>query len=98
MFGNFKRAISAISNNTVNGEGIFISGMKKNIEYAAWSTGKCHLNIADLFKKAWDFPGEKWACPLGDRLSGSPTKCETNYQSGVPTQINTVPLLHGTNF
>lgn len=26
-------AISAISNNTVNGEGIFISGMKKYIEY-----------------------------------------------------------------
>ena len=30
---NFKRAISVISNNTVNGEGIFISGMKKYIEY-----------------------------------------------------------------
>ena len=33
LFGNFKMAISAISNNTVNGEGIFISGMKKYIEY-----------------------------------------------------------------
>ena len=56
------------------------------------------MDIADLFKKASDFPGEKWACSLGDRLIGSPTKCETNYQSGVPIQINTVPLLHGTNF
>ena len=91
-------AMSAISNNTVNGEGMFISGMKENIECTVSSTGKCHLNIAALFKKASDFPGEKWACSLGDRLSGSPTKCETNYQSGVPIQINTVPLLHGTNF
>ena len=65
-------AMSAISNNTVNGEGIFISEMKKNIEYAVSSTGKCHLNIADLFKKASDFPVEKWACSHGDRLSVSP--------------------------
>ena len=47
-------ALSAISNNTVNGEGIFISGMKKkkkNFEYGVWSTGECHLNIADPLKK-----------------------------------------------
>lgn len=44
-------AMSAISNNTVNGEGMFISGMKKNIECTVSSTGKCRLNIADLFKK-----------------------------------------------
>lgn len=93
-------AMSAIPNNTVNGEGIFNSGMKKkkNIYYAVWSTGKCHLNIADLLKKVSDFLGEKWACSHRDRLSGSPIKCETNYQNGVPIQINTVPLLHGTNF
>ena len=29
LFGNCKMAVSAISNNTVNGEGMFISGMKK---------------------------------------------------------------------
>lgn len=72
LFGNFKMAMSAISNNTVNGEGMFISGMKENIECTVSSTGKCHLNIADLFRKASDFPGEKWACSHGDRLSDSP--------------------------
>ena len=43
--------MSAISNNTVNGEGMFISGMKENIECTVSSTGKCHLNIADLSLK-----------------------------------------------
>lgn len=89
--------MSAISNNILIAEGIFIRGMKKkNIGYSVWSTGKCHLNGTDLFKNASDFPGEKWASFR--QAKWLPTKCETNYQCGVPIQIDTVPLLLGTNF